>query len=138
LFILSGVVSLVSVTSDVPLLGALRGGIAAVCYNGFFAALFLGIGVGLILRKPWGYNLVLAGTVLYGIDRLLFVLDKDTRAAYLAANGVTKQVATLIDTSMFDRVLIVTTLTTVACWCGFAIYVYLRRDYFHQTSQVSA
>ncbi len=130
LFVVSGVVSAVTVSSDVPFWGAMRGGFVALCYNGFFAALFLSIGVGLILRKPWGYDLIVAGTILYCVDRLLFVLDGSTRAAYLAASGLTKQVATLIDTSMFDQFLILSTLTTVACWCGFAFYVHMRRDYF--------
>ncbi len=133
LFIVSGVFSIVSAASDAPLMGAMRGGSVALCYNLFFAVLFLSIGVGLILRKPWGYDLVLAGTVLYAVDRLLFMADKDTREAYLAANGVTKQVATLIDTRMFDQMLIVTTLTTIVCWCGFAFYVYLRRECFRQS-----
>jgi hypothetical protein len=131
LFLLSGVFSLISVTSDVPLFGAMRGGLTALCYNLSFAALFLGIGVGLIVGKVWGYHLLLAGTALYTLDRLLFIMDKETRDAYLAASGVTKQIEVLVDTSMFDQLLIVATLATIACWCGFACYIYLRRDYFH-------
>jgi len=129
-FLLSGVFSLVWATSDVPLLGAMRGGLTALCYNLVYAALFLGIGIGLILGKTWGYRLVLAGTVLYSLDRLQFMLDKDTRAAYLAASGIDKQMASIIDTSMFDQLLIVVCATMLACWWGFAFYLHLRRDYF--------
>ena len=133
LFLLSGAFSLVSVTSDVPLLGAMRGGLTALCHNLFFAALFLSIGVGLIVGKTWGYQLLLVGTALYTMDRLLFVLDKDARDAYLAASGITKQIEALVDTSMLDQLLIVTTLATIGCWCGFALYIYLRRDYFQRS-----
>ena len=104
----------------------------ALCYNLLFAALFLGMGIGLIVGRSWGYQLILAGTALYSIDRILFVLDGDTRNAYLAASGVTEKVKDLIDPAMLDQMLIFTTLTTLACWWGFAFYIYLRRDYFHR------
>ncbi|MBN1343468.1 MAG: hypothetical protein JXQ73_12345 [Phycisphaerae bacterium] len=131
-FLASALFSLMSVTSEVPLLGAMRGGAVAIAYNLLFAGLFLGIGIGLLLGKPWGYYLILAGTAFYSVDRILFVMDQDTRDAYLAASGVTQQVKDLIDTSMFDEVLVIVTLTTIACWWGFAGYIYLRRSYFFQ------
>ena len=131
LFLLSGLFSLVSVTSDVPLFGAMRGGITAFCYNLVFAALFLGIGAGLILGKVWGYRLLMAGTALYSLDKCLFLLDKNARDAYLAASGVTEQVKTLVDTNMLDQLIVITSLASVACWWGFAFYIYWRRAYFH-------
>ncbi len=125
-------------TSDVPLFGAIRSGGIALCYNLFFAMLFLGMGLGLIIGRSWGYRLFLAGTVVYSLDRLSFLLDKDTREAYLAASGVSQEVRSLVDMSMFDQGIFLATVVTLFCWWGFAFYLYLRRDYFHGTSFLSS
>ena len=137
LFILSSVFSFASMTSDVPLFGAMRSGGIAVCYNLFVGILFLGMGLGLIIGRSWGYRLFMAGTVIYSLDRLLFLLDKETRAAYLAASGVSQEVRSLVDMSMFDQGIFLATVGTLLCWWGFAFYIYLRRDYFHGTSLLS-
>jgi hypothetical protein len=137
LFVLSSVFSLASLTSDVPLFGAMRSGGFALCYNLFFTLLFLGMGLGLIIGPSWGYRLFLAGTVVYSLDRLLFVLNKYTRDAYLTASGVTQEVKSLVDMSMFDQGILLATVGTLLCWWGFAFYIYLRRDYFHGTSVLS-
>ncbi len=130
LFVLSSVVSLASLTSDVPLLGAMRSGGIALCYNLFFALLFLGMGLGLIIGRSWGYRLFMAGTVVYSLDRLLFLLSKDTRDAYLTASGVSQEVRSLVDMRMFDDGIFLATAAMLLCWWGFVLYVYLRRDYF--------
>jgi hypothetical protein len=130
LFVLSGILSLATVTSDVALLGAMRSGAIALGYNLLFAGLFLAMGLGLIIGQRWGYHLLLAGTLVYSADRLAFVLHKPTRDAYLASSGISKQVEQLIDLNMIDQAVILTALTALACWWGFALYVYLRRDYF--------
>ena len=137
LFLLSSVLSLASMTSDVPLFGAMRSGGIALCYNLFFAMLFLGMGLGLLIGRSWGYRLFLAGTVVYSLDRLLFVLNKDTREAYLTSSGVSQEVRSLVDMSMFDQGIFLATVVTLLCWWGFALYIYLRRDYFHGTSFLS-
>jgi len=110
----------------------MRSGGTALCYNLFFGMLFLGIGLGLILGRSWGYRLFMAGTIVYTLDRLLFVLNKDTRDAYLAASGVTQEVKSLIDVSMFDQWIFLATVLTLLGWWGFAVYIYLRRDYFQR------
>ena len=137
LFLLSGVLSLTSLTSDVPLFGAMRSGGLALCYNLFYVMLFSGMGLGLIMGRSWGYRLFMAGTGVYSLDRFLFLVNKDTRDAYLTASGVTQEVSTLIDMSMFDQGIFFATAVTLLCWWGFACYVYLRRDYFQGTSFLS-
>jgi len=134
LFVLSGFFSLLSVTSDVPLFGAMRSGSLALCYNLFFAILFAGMGLGLILGRSWGYRLFMAGTVVYSLERLAFLLDKNTRDAYLTASGVTREVRSLVDMSVFDEGIFLATAATLICWWGFAVYIYWRRDYFRETS----
>ena len=129
-FLLSGVVSLASLTSDVPLFGAMRSGGLALGYNLFYAILFLSIGVGLIIGRVWGYRLFLAGTTVYSLDGLAFLLNKNTRDAYLSASGVTRDVGSLVDVSMFDQGVFLASIVSLLCWWGFAVYIYLRRDYF--------
>ena len=99
--------------------------------------LFLGMGLGLIIGRSWGYRLFMAGTAVYSLDRLSFLLNKDTRDAYLTASGVTQDVRSFIDMGMFDEGIFLATVVTLLCWWGFAFYIYLRRDYFHGTSFVS-
>jgi hypothetical protein len=134
--VLSGLMSLVSVAtaSDVPLFGAMRGGAVAIAYNLLFAALYLGMGVGLITARTWGFQLFLVGTVVYSLDKVLFLLDAGAQKAYLSANGVTADVAAMIDTSLLDLAVVLTTLACLIGWLGFAVYVYLylRRGYFRR------
>jgi hypothetical protein len=139
LLILSGLPSLLSLTSEVPLFGAMRGGLVAVVYNLGFAALFVGMGVGLLVGKDWGYKLILGGTVLYSIDKLLFLIDAQARDAYVNASGVPGSLAGFPDATSYEQMItlyrqgmIVISLTSLACWWGFALYIWLRRDYFHQ------
>ena len=134
LFLVSGALSLASLTSDIPLFGAMRTGSIALCYNLFYVMLFSGMGLGLIIGRSWGYRLFMAGSVVYGLDRLSFLLSKSTRDAYLTASGVSQDVRSLIDVSMFDEGIFLATVVMLLCSWGFVFYIYLRRDYFHGTS----
>lgn len=134
LFLLSGVLSLASLTSDVPLFGAMRSGGIALCYNLFYVLLFSGMGLGLIMGRSWGYRLFMAGSAVYSLDRLSFLLSKSTRDAYLTASGVSQDVRSLIDVSMFDDGIFLATGIMLLCSWGFVFYIYLRRDYFQGTS----
>jgi hypothetical protein len=137
-FLVAGGFSLISSTSEVPLFGAVRGGWVALCYNLGFAALFLGMGIGLLAAKPWGYRLILYGTILYSVDRILLLLDNPARQAYLAGSSTLQSLGPLLGiegadiTRLLDQALVITYLTSLACWWGFALYIYLRRDYFRR------
>lgn len=133
-FVVSGLVSLASPTSAVPLFGGMRSGNIALFYNLFYAALFLSIGVGLIIGQSWGYRLFMAGTIVYSLDGLAFLLNKNTRDAYLAASGVTREVGSLVDLGMLDQGVFLASIVSLLCWWGFACFVYVRRAYFHKTA----
>lgn len=129
LLALSSLVTLVSITSAVPLFGAMRSGAVALGHNLLFALVYGAMAYGLIARKPWGLEAVLVGTALYCLENMLLILDAGTRKAYLAAS-VTEEVAQFIDVGMIGLVMQIIWATCVLCWLGFAAYVYLRRDYF--------
>lgn len=129
-FVLSGALTLAMVKSDVALLGAIRSGAIALCYNLTYAVLLLGMGIGLIQMRQWGYKLLFAGTAFYTLDKLLMLIDKNTRDASLGSSDVIKQAQSLIDADMLDQVVVLATLVSLACWWGFAVYIYLRRESF--------
>ena len=68
-FLASAVFELLDLASPVPLLGAMRSGLAAMGYHLIFTAVFLGMGIGLWTGKPWGYGMLMAGTAAYSIDK---------------------------------------------------------------------
>jgi hypothetical protein len=131
-FLVSGAISIASVTSNVPLFGAMRSGTTALLYNLFYVALFVIVGVGLIVGRMWGYWAFWIGTLLYTLDSLAFLLNKNTRDAYLAASGVTRDVGSMIDLGMIDQGIFLASIGSLLCWWGFALYIYLRRDFFRQ------
>lgn len=88
------------------------------------------MGLALLLGRWWGYRVVMTGTAVYTVDRLLFLLDKNTRDAYRTASGVTREVRSMMDMSMIDEGVLLGTVLSLVCWWGFAVYIYLRRDYF--------
>jgi len=134
-FALSGVLSFTSLSSEVPLFGALRGGLVALSYNLFFAVLFMGVAAGLILRERWGYPVLMFTTLVYTLDKLLLILDSNARQAYLSKVGLTTEITQHLGgdiTGLLNLYYTVIYLTIIGCWWGFALYVHLRRDYFNK------
>ncbi len=131
LFVASAIFELFFVTTEIPLFGELRGGAIAVLYHLVYVTLFLAVGVGLLTGRRWGYRLVFAGTLFYTLDRLLYLLDRKTME-----DQVMKQLQPypelleLIDTDSILQMAVLTTVLSVACWWGFALYIYVRRSYF--------
>jgi hypothetical protein len=131
LFLVSGLVELFSLTSPVPLFGAVRGGAPAVIAHLLDAALFLGLGVGIWTRRGWGYRLVFVGTLFYSLEKVLYLADRRGREADLLRSLEGYQsFATYLDKEAILGLITLVTLLFVACAWGFAGYVRLRRDYF--------
>lgn len=133
LFVLSAVFEILSISSETLLLGAIRGGVIAGVYHLVYVALFAALGVGLWSGRSWGYPLVLVTTVVYTLDKLQFVLSRDALETL-----VTNQLAGYenelqlqgLDTALIMQAIVLMSITVVLCWWGFALYTYLRRDYF--------
>jgi len=130
-FWLSALLEILSFRIAVPILGVLRGGLVGGAYHLVFAAMFVTIGVGLWTGAPWGPRIVYLATAAYSIDRVRYVLDWAGREAEL--RGQLAGHPEIIDAFGVDRLLMVGALLTllfVACWWGFAAYIYVRRAYF--------
>ncbi len=131
LFVASAIFELISVTTEIPLFGAVRGGAVAVLYHLVYATLFLALGVGLLTGRRWGYRLVFAGTLYYTIDKLLYLLDRKTMEVHLMQQlQQYREILEYIDQDALLRMMALTTVLFVGCWWGFAVYIYLRRGYF--------
>ncbi|MBI1825139.1 MAG: hypothetical protein HY287_14355 [Planctomycetes bacterium] len=92
----------------------------------------MSIGLGLIIGRTWGYQLLFAGTIVYSLDQLAMLLNKSTRNAYLAASGSTSEMGSYLDMKMLDQGVFLSSLVSILCWWGFAFYIYWRRDYFRE------
>lgn len=133
LFILSALFELLSAGSETLLFGAIRGGVIAGIYHLVYVALFAALGVGLWSGKSWGYPLVFTTTAVYTLDKLQFVLSQNALET-LIRNQLAGYESALqaqgIDTTLIMQAVVLTSVVVVLCWWGFALYTYLRRDYF--------
>lgn len=134
LFFLSAVVELASVTTQVPWSGALRSGALVVAYHLFFVVVFLTIGIGLWSRRRWGFWTVFAGTTIYTIDRLRYLLDRAARELEILHQLRNyPQVLDAFGMAALLRLSALMTTMVVLCWLGFAAYIHRRRAYFGQS-----
>lgn len=134
-FLASAAFEVFSLTSAVPLFGAMRGGaVAALCHLAY-VVWFLAMGAGLWLARPWGYDVMVGGTIYYTVDKGLYLLDDTARAAelqeQLRAFGAGPS---LLDTGSIMRLVSLLTIVTVLCWWGFLAYLYINRSYFKRSS----
>ena len=133
LFVLSAIFELFSVTSEVPLFGAIRGGLSANVYHIVYIMLFLALGVGLWEAKKWGYMLVFVTTALYTLDKLQFMLSSQAVEAFITTQmgGYESELqAQGISAGLIMEAIVLMSIVVILCWWGFAWYTYVRRDYF--------
>ena len=129
--IASAALDLLSPTSGVVLAGAVRVGAVAVSYHLASAATFVVMGAGLVGLRRWGVTALLAGTLLYSIDRLAFLLDGASVAAWVGQQtGGIEGLGELVEPGQVAGLVSLTTGLMLACWWGLALYVYLKRDLF--------
>ncbi len=131
LFIFSAVYELATVGSSVPLAGEVRSGAWAVIYHLVFIAAFAATGAGLLVGKPWGFWTTMGVTALYTLERGIFLLDGRAKDAYMRVSlGDLTAYRDIIDLGMVRTVLNLSVVSFIACWWGFALYIYFRRAYF--------
>lgn len=130
-FLLSAAWELVSVTSAVPLFGAVRGGLTAGAYHVLWAGVMGCTGLGLVRMSSWTPRVVYGATLLYTIDRAIYLLDEKVRRAEIdQAIGSMREVREYLDVHSLMSIATSVILAVVACWWGFALYVRIRRDSF--------
>lgn len=133
LLMASTVLEVFSVTSEVPLFGEVRGGIAAGIYHLVYAGLFLALGMGLWGAKKWGYTLVFVTTAVYTLDKLQLMLGRQALDTFIKAQFAVYESQLQsqgIDSVLIMQAVMLMAVVVVLCWWGFALYTWWRRDYF--------
>jgi hypothetical protein len=139
-FLITAAYEAYSMTAGVPLAGAVRTGLLAVTYHLLFTAAYVAMGLGLMMLRPWGIPVLLAGTGLFTIDRLALLFDK---AGLLASIGQstselqglisgTDGLGSLIDSDTIVHAERMETVVLLVCWWAFALYVVGKRRLFIQ------
>ena len=130
-FLLSAAFEALSLTGKVPLFGAMRGGAAAILYHAIYIALFAAMGAGLWELRPWGYRMMLGGTIFYTLDRARYLLEYHARSADIASQtqGL-GDLGDIIDPGFALMMTSVAALVSVLCWWGFMLYLYMNRARF--------
>lgn len=135
LFLLSALLELSGISSVVLLLGRFRGGWPAAAVHLLYAGIYLALGIGLWKAYRWGYRLVYAASILYTLDKLQYVVYRETILAEMMRQaGPYRQLLQALDPQMLLQVLMLVAGLFAACWWGFAFYTYIRRDYFHTSN----
>ena len=135
LFLISAVWELLSISSEVPLFGEIRGGAGAVVYHVVYAALFLALGIGLWSATKWGYLLAFVTTTVYTLDKLQFLLSRQAMESYaVQMQAALESQMPGIDRAFVSQVLMLVLILFMLCWWGFALYTWWRRDYFGNNS----
>jgi hypothetical protein len=133
LFMGSAVLELLSITSEAPLFGAIRGGISAVIYHLVYVALFLALGIGLWGATKWGYILVFVTTAIYTLDKVQLILSQETLKDFIKNQmaGFESQLQMQgINEALILQASAMMAAVVILCWWGFALYTYWRRNYF--------
>jgi len=128
LYLFAAFFELINVTSPVPLMGMMRDGSVAALYHVVYLGLFAAVGFSLWRARSWGPTSVLVLTAFYSVDKIAYLFDKEARSAEI---GPLLQLAGgLVDEAMIFPMVNISIVSTLACWWGFAAYIYWRRDYF--------
>ena len=138
-FLISAVFELLAVTTEVPLFSGVHGGLVAAVYHLLYAAVFAAAGVGLWQAKRIGYQAVMAGALLYTVDRGLLLLDRGNLEAYLGAQlAAYGDIGNLVDMDSVIALATLASLLFIAGWWGFALYTHWRRAYFRPQPEDTA
>jgi hypothetical protein len=144
-FILSAVLELPFVTSEVPLFGAVRDGLIADVYHIVYVLLFTALGVGLWNGVRWAFPTVFITTVYYSLDTIQAFFSREAaevdfkrqlmqilagQEAAFQQVGVSKEDFMNAVINGYHNMISVLPFVLLACWLGFAWYTYRRRDYF--------
>ena len=128
-FIISALIEVVSISSPVSLFGGDRSGIIAVIYHLLYIGIYGGMGAGLWTAKPWGFQMIFSGTLIYSVDRLLKAMYGE------ATSSIISNYVDLMGSGgqdLADIAAVLTVAVPLLLWWGFVAYVYFKRDYFQK------
>lgn len=131
LLFISVILELLRVSSEVTLFGIPLAGSGAVMAHLANAAIFGMAGAGLLFAAKWGPFAVYFAAAFNALDMLSYILNRkgteERLLGSLDSYGVTLQAS---DIHAIMSMITISGLVLILSWIGFAIYTYLRRDYF--------
>lgn len=137
-FLASALFEILDVFAPVPLMGAIRSGVAAMGYHLIFTAIFLAMGIGLWSSQAWGYRAIMAGTALYSIDKAQMLFARQAFFDYILqqfTSPTTREIISLVPKELLLQAMTVAYLLVLLGWWSFAFYVRRRRSNFNQSHQ---
>ncbi|RMH00991.1 MAG: hypothetical protein D6702_12480 [Planctomycetota bacterium] len=133
-FLLSAFFEVLSLRCGVTLFGVGAGPVVSLGYHLLYLGLFLAMGIGLWSARWWTIRVVFAGTVVFTLDKAVYLFDRDALAAQIQATlGGNGQLLDLVDLDALLNLATLLTAVVVACWWGFLLYLRARRSYFEAT-----
>lgn len=130
LILISALLELTSIVSEVPLFGAMQTGLVAACYHLTFIGLFSITGLALWRAKSWAPRTVLITAVVCSADKIRYLLDMDARRAEIGP--LLSQAGGIVDEEFIMQTVNLTIAFVILSWWGFAAYIYFRRSYFER------
>lgn len=135
LFLVSAVLEIMDFSSAVALFGGVRTGAAAVIYHLVFMAFYFLSGIGMWAAKPWGYCVFMTTVAVYTIDKVQLILFPQAFYDYIIQQlTVTREIVGMLPKEQLIQYFMIAYGVLLICWWGFALYIHLRRGYFHQAS----
>ena len=131
-FFVSALAEVASIVSPVSLFGAERSGVIAMIYHLLYVGIYGGMGLGLWTAKPWGFQMIFTGTMIYSVDRLLFLMYGQATSSLLSDYG---EMMGAGGQELVAQASALTVVATLLAWWGFVAYVYFKRDYFQKPSE---
>ena len=128
---LSALAELVSIISPVELFGDERTGFVAIVYHLLYVGIYSGMGVALWMAKSWGLQMILYGSMIYSVDRFLYLMYGTSSASVLSDYG---KLVGAGGEELIAQATTLTVITTLVAWWGFVAYVYIKREYFQPPS----
>lgn len=126
-FLLSAIGEIMSINSGVHVFGSPQNGTQAVLYHLTYIIIYLGMGIGLFVRKPWAYWTLWTGTGIYSLDKIINLFVDQETATIMSKYGDILG-ASGMDT--IDLAMKAATLISLLCFWGFMGYVWYHRNFY--------
>lgn len=103
----------------------------AAVYHFVFAASCIASCIGMWTGKPWGYSTFMTTAAICTIDKIQRMLIRDAFCDYILQQlTVTRDMAGWIPSGPLIQYFMIANAVLLLGWWGFALYIYMRRQYF--------
>ena len=134
LFIISAAFEFASILSPVYQFGAQQSGFFSFAQHLMYTALYLIMGIGLVKLKTWGPMSVYISTAIYCLDRVLYIYTNTIMFEvnkFISLLPIEPEfIFLLYPPELIRQVVGGVYLVVIACWLGFAGYIFWKRNDF--------